>query len=162
MGQSNMSILNKVGHSMFWSSMWDSKNSYNRYSKEDIFLKSFFSLSFTDSLSVNAMSFKKNKIKLKKYTQLVDITNKNLYRYYINLNKLSYYPSKIWILRYQKWLLIYSFIFLDKFNKISVKNFAFDDDVIFKNNFYYFYRNFLKLEKKNKNLYIKNKKPIYI
>lgn len=130
MGQINMPMLNKVGYSMFWDSMWDNKINYTRSFKEDIYLKRFIILIFDDCISSNTIKFYN-----KKYSKLILNTyriptrlksNKELYSYLIKNNKVVFYNSKVWVLKYQKWVVLYLYIYLPLHNKLKKK-------VIFKN-----------------------------
>lgn len=114
MGQISIPILNKTGYSMFWSSMWDQKILYNRHLKEDILLENFFNCLFNDSFSVNLINFNQKSLKnYKKYNYDLDLNSFVLYKSILNKNKVNYIPSKLWILRYQKWVIFYQFIFLN-------------------------------------------------
>lgn len=153
MGQSGISITNKTGYSMFWNSMWDNKISYNRYFKEDIFLEKFFSLGFGDNISNNFI--KNNKLiflKNNKNTYLHKICSdqKVLKNYLLNLNKIDYYSSKLWIFRYQNWVILYHFLFITSNNKNFVNlinnNSNFNDN---SSNLIVFYKKSIDLNKIN-------------
>lgn len=115
MGQTSIAMLNKVGYSMFWNSMWDNKILYNRLLKEDIFIEKFFKLTFNDSLSINLINLKKiNKKTFLNYNYNIDSKKSSLYKHIMNNNKINYFSSKIWVLKYQKWVIIYQFIYILK------------------------------------------------
>lgn len=59
MGQSSLPVLNKSGRSIFWTNVWDDYNYYNIKFEEDIFIKIFFELFFTDNLFYNNFFFSK-------------------------------------------------------------------------------------------------------
>ena len=146
MGQAGIPMLNKVGYSMFWNSVWDSKIHYNRFLKEDIFLNQFFLLSFNDNSSLNTFNFKSkkkiNNFKIKNH--FIDNEKSSLYKFLLNLNRVDYYSSKLWILRFQKWIILYHFLYITNFNKLLIKK---SNDLEFFNyydNFYYFYNFYLK------------------
>ena len=148
MGQSGISMLNKTGYSMFWNSMWDNKISYNRHFKEDIFLNKFFLLGFNDNLSNNFISEFKNLKKNSKFTtnQNINLNKVNLKNYLLNLNKIEYFSSKLWVFRYQNWLILYHFIFITNSNKNN--NNIFNNTNLYKNNF----SNVIDCYKKSTNL----------
>ncbi len=158
MGQTSISILNKTGYSMFWSSVWDQKILYSRNLKEDLLLNSFFDLSFNDSLSVNLLTFKKNDvINHKKYNFNVNYKNSVFYRFILNNNKVNYTSSKIWILKYQKWVVIYQFIFIPNLKKTIIN--PTDNDFLYKNSLSYILKFYKKI---NSSFYINYNKKNFI
>ena len=127
MAQISIPMSNKVGYSMYWNSMWDSKINFSRALKEDIYLKSFIPLIFDDNISnkiLKTYSFEnllKKKI-LTKYNLHLKTNNlkKNLfYKYILNLNKMIFFGSKVWVLKYQKWVIIYFFMYFPKFSDLK-------------------------------------------
>lgn len=130
MAQISIPMANKVGYSMYWNSMWDNKVNFSRSLREDIFLNTFVPLIFEDNTSnrvLKTLDFGKitKKEILQKYN--LHIRNDNLkkntfYKYIANLNKVLYFSSKIWILKYQKWVIIYFFMYLPKFSELKNKN----------------------------------------
>lgn len=157
MGQSGIHIMNKTGYSMFWSSMWDNKILYTRMLKENIFLNKFFDLSFRDSLSVNLLDFKDKSFNYsKKKFQIVDIKKSSLYKHINNVNKIKYYSTKIWILRFQKWIILYHFIFITDFNKLNFNPYISEDESYYDNFFYLI--SFYRKCNKNLNFYFLRKK----
>lgn len=128
MGQSSSPLLNKYGSSMYWNSMWDSKLLFTKKLKEDIFINMFLPLIFNKSLSTEL--YKLNKKNLYYYNSCLHNSSKeqfNLLRNDFNLKKSflsnpnstslnTYYISgKIWILRYQKWLVLIFSIYTPKY-----------------------------------------------
>lgn len=120
MGQSSIPVLNRTGYSMFWSSVWDDVHSYNKLFKEDLFLKKYIPLVFNDKISsrplflTNKYSFIINVKKLsKKYDVklLQHINSPSFSRHLFKLNKMPNYISKIYIVRFQNWLVIYLYIY---------------------------------------------------
>lgn len=161
MGQISIPASNKSGYSMFWNSMWDSKHNYNIFLKQDIFIKSSLILFFSDYSSDKLFFFLKNdsRKKLKKY-KISNIRNKkkinfNLYYNFFrnNVNNNDIFFSKLWLLRYQSWVIlnisIFSFFKDDVFKKKLEINF---DNWIF-----YYYKNLLVFNIKK----IKNNKYIF-
>jgi len=63
--QISIPISNKVGYSMYWNSMWDSKINFSRSLKEDIYLRQFIPLIFNDKVSTKILKTIKYKNFLK-------------------------------------------------------------------------------------------------
>ena len=114
-----MPIMNKTGYSMYWNSMWDDKLNYTRSFKEDVFIKFFFYLfieggyTFLFRYKINNvddhLTFLKNKYNLHILKKKKEENNFNLITNYSNFSEL--YTSKIWLLRYQNWVIFYFFIY---------------------------------------------------
>lgn len=124
MAQRGIPMANKVGYSMYWSSMWDNLNkSYPKTLKEDIYLRKIMPFFFDDKNSINILKLRKkiNKKDIEKYlihSNRKEI-NKDLLKYLFKKNKVIMYPSKLWILRYQSWLILFYFIFLPQFGEFG-------------------------------------------
>ena len=116
MGQTSIARLNKTGYSMFWNAMWDNKVNYSRFLKEDLYINDFFNLIFNDNMSLNIFNFKKINFKSNhNYVIFQNINNhQSLFKYISSLNKISYFSSKLWILRYQKWVIFFYFLYIEK------------------------------------------------
>ena len=93
MGQAGIPILNKVGYSMFWNSMWDNKINYNRSSNEDVFLIKFMDLFLNDGISINTFNIKKYNINKQFFYNKYNLPEKNLN--YIILKKLFFKKNKL-------------------------------------------------------------------
>lgn len=146
MGQTSISMLNKVGYSMFWNSMWDNKINYSRFLKEDQFINNFFDLFMTDNMSLKVFDLNKlRRLKNSRYLQTYSINyNLNFNKYFKNLNKTNCLTTKIWILRYQKWLILFHFIYIQKNNNfllLDSNNYHYDYS--FNMALYFKYTNFL-------------------
>ena len=145
MGQSSIPILNRNGFSMFWLSSWDDLHSYSVNLNEDSFLRSFFFYMVNDKYSSNFFLSKQKIIKysdkfnfnLNKTTSLFNF-NDFLFR----SNKLPYYISKVRILKFQKWLIVYFYLY-NYDRKIVSNRLIFDNLIKFqkKNNIYFFKKN---------------------
>lgn len=127
MGQISIPMLNKVGYSMYWNSMWDNKVDFSRSLKEDIYLNKFVPLIFSDLISAKILKYSKSSIK-KIDIDYYNIPTKNktkheIYLHLLRSNKLNLYSSKIWILKYQKWLIIFFFVYLPRYNRLKKKLF---------------------------------------
>jgi hypothetical protein len=151
MGQISIPAANKSGYSMFWNSMWDSKHNYSIFLKQDIFIKSSLILFLNDYSSDKLFFFLKLKTRLNfnKYFIKNLFFNKNVsynffYKYIRKVNNNDLFFSKIWLLRYQSWVIlnVSIFVFLkdDNFKKNILINYD--------NWFFHYY----------KNLFISNKR----
>lgn len=160
MGQISIPASNKSGYSMFWNSMWDSKHNYNVFLKQDIFIKSSLVLFFSDYSSDKLFFFLKSdsRNKFKKY-RINNVKNKkkfsfNLYYKFIrNIgNNNDIFFSKLWLLRYQSWVILNISIF-SFFKEESFKKKV---EINFDNWFFHYYRNLLILNNRkiNNNKYI--------
>ena len=114
-----MPIMNKTGYSMYWNSMWDDKINYTRSLKEDIFVKIFFNL-FIEGGYTFLLRYKIKNIDLHldflKKTYNLHILKKkkedNKYNYITDYSRFSEpYSSKIWMMKYQTWVIFYFFIY---------------------------------------------------
>jgi len=129
MAQISIPMSNKVGYSMFWNSMWDDKINFARSLKEDIYLKKFVPLIFEDSISTKILkTVNFNKLDLDKisrnyklHVKIRGLNRNDFYKYILDLNKLTFFNSKVWILKYQKWVIIYFFMYLPTFNDLKNK-----------------------------------------
>ena len=133
--------MNKTGYSMYWNSMWDDKLNYARSFKEDVFIKIFFHLFIEGGYTFlfrykiknvdDHLNFIKNKYNLHILKRKKEEENYNLITDYSNRSEP--YTSKIWLLKYQGWIVFYFFIY------------SFNSGIFFKKQ-----RNKLKRSKSNK------------
>lgn len=127
MAQISIPMSNKVGYSMFWNSMWDNKINFSRSLKEDIYLNIFIPLIFDDNISGKVIKTRNfdslvTSFNLQKYNLHLKSSNVNkssFYKYISELNKLTFFNSKVWILKYQRWVIIYFFMYLPKYNTLK-------------------------------------------
>ena len=120
MGQISIPATNKSGYSMFWNSMWDDKINFARSLKEDIYLKQFVPLIFNDGISTKILkTVNYNKLDLEKiskqyklHTKIKNLNKNDFYKYILDWNRLNFFNSKVWVLKYQKWVIIYFFMYL--------------------------------------------------
>lgn len=130
-----MPIMNKTGYSMYWNSMWDDKLNYSRSLRDNIFINNFIYLLFEGGYSsfffLNLKDYENDSVFLKlkkKYSfHTKKIFKKNDVGSIINYKlikkkkkKFRPFLSKIWILKYQTWVIIYFYIYsfnLSKFFK---------------------------------------------
>ena len=114
-----MPIMNKTGYSMYWNSMWDDKLNYTRSFKEDIFIKFFFYLFIEGGYTFlfrykikdinDHLNFLKSKYNLHILKKKREEDNFNLVVDYSSFSES--YTSKIWLLKYQGWVIFYFFIY---------------------------------------------------
>lgn len=131
MAQISIPMANKVGYSMFWNSMWDGKINFSRLLKEDIYLNMFIPLLFEDKISTKIIKSKDFNNLLKRvdynrynlHMKVNNLSKKAFYKYMSELNKVTYFSTKVWILKYQKWIIIFFFMYIPKFN--CLKNIKF-------------------------------------
>lgn len=126
MGQISVPVINKTGYSMYWSSMWDDKLNYSRSLKEDIYIRKFLPVLLEDNISstlkIKNFSDKFLNLNTKYNIHLNSDWNRNeIYNYLKSLNRSIFYTSKIWVLRYQSWVLIFFYIYSPTFNKLLKK-----------------------------------------
>lgn len=151
MGQISIPESNKSGYSMFWNSMWDSKHNYNIFLKQDIFIKSSLVLFFSDHSSDKLFFFLKldSRNRFKKYS-INNLKNKkklnfnSYYNFIRNSNNNDIFFSKLWLLRYQSWVILNISIFSFFKNEILKKKL----EISFDNWFFYYYKNLLIINDK--------------
>lgn len=125
MGRVSMPMINKSGYSMYWNSMWDDKLNYSRSLKEDLFIKIFMRIFFEGGAkTANIVDlknfekkfkyFKKNyNFQVKKIIRKNEIGETTGFRYAVkNKNKFRPFLTKIWVLRYQTWVVIYFYSYI--------------------------------------------------
>lgn len=133
---------------MYWLSSWDNLHAFSRQFNEDIFIRFFFDAMFLRKISTNFIFFRLKEHSVR-YEEFLDkyklylrhsVNFKQVPRFLKRFYKIPYYWSKIRILRFQKWLVVYLTIFntnkylgefkvdrrslvnnLFKFNKIVLK-----------------------------------------
>lgn len=150
MGRISSPCLNKVGYSMFWNSMWDNKHNFSKLLNEDEFLRICVPLFFEDNLSNDLVLYlKKSKfldLSLRKY-EVFSKGSKNIHIYkYFKSDKFYMFFSKIWILKYQGWIIIYIFIYIPVFNKFLLnKEKNLNNNFSYYSIFFNYYYNLIKL-----------------
>lgn len=130
MGQSSIPLLNRSGYSMFWASLWDSKHTFSKLVKEDFFIRQYINNIFKEKISSKPVFFLKNFKNLTQPTYLskfninviVDLNVSSLSKFLFRCNKIPNYLSKIRIIRFQKWLIIYFRIYTpNSFKSVSFR-----------------------------------------
>ena len=123
MAQKNSPYVNKTGYSMFWNSMWESKNNFSKNTQKDFFLKSFINFFVSDYL-FNNIFYKNFNSKKLNYNYNYNFT---INKYFLKIKFKSIYDdnniiiSKIWFFKYQNWFLIFFYVF-SKLNSFFFKN----------------------------------------
>jgi hypothetical protein len=130
MGQISLPVLNRTGYSMFWQSVWDEKHNYNRGLKEDILLRRVLSLFFYDRMVhkrhfVNYDVIENSSILYDLDSWSVFKDNKHLYIHFLNSlkkkNNTPYYVLKVWILKFQTWVVIFFSLYVPSRKSLSDK-----------------------------------------
>lgn len=138
---------------MYWLSSWDNPHFFSKYFTEDMFIRSFFDEMFDRKISAHHIFSKSNNRNLRidlfynRYDifMIEDIAFKNIPRFLKRFYKIPYYWSKIRIIRFNKWLIIYLYIYstnrsvdgsyffkkiykqLYKYNKVYIRNLLLND-----------------------------------
>jgi len=124
-----MPIMNKTGYSMYWNSMWDDKINYTRSFKEDILIKMFFNL-FIEGGYLFIVRYKikdmDKHLKMLKNNYNLHILKKkkdeNRFNYFLDKKKKSDpYLARVWLLKYQTWIIFYIFTYVYNTNNIFNK-----------------------------------------
>ena len=90
------------------------------------------------------------------YNYEIDIKKNLLYKFILNNNKINYFSTKVWVLKYQKWVIIYHFLYILNSNQKS-------EEFINSNNFSLLFEFFSKSNhkvKKNFNILKKQSNSI--
>lgn len=115
MGQINLPVLNRTGYSTFWHSVWDEKHNFNRSFKEDYIVRSILPFFFFDRISKKKQFIHFNVVKSSKILKTLDywsqfdqpdILYQKILFYFKRKKKIPYFLLKIWILKFQSWILI--------------------------------------------------------
>jgi len=127
MVQKSMPYVNKSGYSMFWNSMWDTKNSYSKFLQNDFFIKSFINFFLSDFFQ-NQFILKLNNTNLTNFVNFnykfhhFNNSKKLMSLYLIENFNINIYFSKIWLFKYQNWIIIYFYIYSKSNSYIFKKN----------------------------------------
>lgn len=136
MGQVTLPVLNRKGVFDFWENNWENKNFYSMNISEDIFLKKFLKLFLQTWLTNKKHTLKllipndinKKKLNYKKYYYIFEDFNwrNNLEKNSV-FRQFPYYTSKIFLIKYSNWIVIYAYIYIPrtwykKFDNIASKS----------------------------------------
>lgn len=122
MGQVTLPVLNRKGFSDNWYNTWNKNYSYNTNLSEDAYLDIFFKIFFKNWLSSNHLNSYKyfnisKKYRIQKY---IDYTYESSLKEFIKEfsikrnKKFPYYISRLFIIKYNQWILLYSYIYVPK------------------------------------------------
>lgn len=161
MGRISLPLLNRSGNSLFWSSVWDDKHNYTKSLKEDIFIKMCIPLLFKTRFTKKLIYFlRKAHLQDSEIIQS-DILNftvidyKNLYNFYGKRDKkVDLYFSRVWVLKYQSWVIIYFFYYNSIFNRfLKFTKIHGCYEFHYNNIFYNYYVNLIKINFNANNFY---------
>jgi hypothetical protein len=114
LGQSSIPTLNRNGYSMFWLSSWENLHSYSTNLNEDAFIRNIFQYMVNDKYS-SRFFFKKDSLfrfaDSTSNTFLKSLNHSELSEFFFRFKKIPYYISKIRILKFQKWIIAYFYIY---------------------------------------------------
>jgi len=129
LGQASIPVLNRTGYSMYWLSSWDDKHIYSGYFNEDLFVRSFIDNIFHRKVSSHFLYFnrKSAEFKYKKFLEKYkfffkhSVNFKQAPKFLRRFYKIPYYWSKIRLIRYNRWLIIYMHIFSTNKKRLTKK-----------------------------------------
>lgn len=112
-------VINRLGKNQFWYSHFNSTNDYTNLSKLNYSIPSLvknyleYSSSLDQNMMFNAYWYNKNikSTSSSTYFKRVYFSNSILgieHSYQIRLTISEYFPIKVWILRYNSWLIVFS------------------------------------------------------
>lgn len=137
MAQKSIPLMNKAGYSMYWNNMWDDKVNYSKNLNKNIFFNDIFDIILKNNNSYNYNNYNYNYFRLSKI--FFFFFNKSLNKNNLKPNKITKhnYNSKIWLLKLNNWVIIYSFIINSFFKKnykiLFKKNKKVFDTFVYKN-----------------------------
>lgn len=140
MAQIGSVIANRTGNTNYWNSLWWADKSYSVSLHQDILIKHFLPFFYIYGIFFNMHPWQnkkwvfnvtplpiRNKTFFSKFYRVIVLKN-NLFETtnkLVNNNYKFLHPLKIWILRYQKWLLIFWFFYKAAFKKSLLAKFKF-------------------------------------
>lgn len=138
MGQVTLPILNRKGYSSVWENQWDTKLNFTKNLNSDMFLKKFFKIFLKNWFSSNDVffsrkfDFKKSlsfkKIRYKKYSVYQhEYGSTRNYLLKFKNKKFTYNFSKLFLIRFQKWVILYVYIYVPQvwINRLEKKKIPF-------------------------------------
>ena len=120
MGQTKFKILNRSGYSVHWNNSWESSKNYKKNFTNFLFLELFLEKIFNDNLFVQDYFFlKSNSSKINFISQnLLYLKKINIFK--SNYKKLKVLNSKIWILKYQNWVIVNIYVYIIKSSNLDI------------------------------------------
>lgn len=126
MAQISLPVLNKTGYSMFWGTVWNDPYNSTRNWKEDLLIFTILPF-FIQTPYVCLHQF----LDSTQFLKLPQSTNYNYYNFDIPFYKMfikkisrkfyKIYFFKVWIIKFQNWILIYAPYLNTKFRKPQSK-----------------------------------------
>ena len=121
MGQTKFKVLNRSGYSIYWNNSWESKKNYKKNFINFLFLELFLEKIFNDSLFVQDYFYIKNKTVLKNNflsKNIIYLKKLNIFKN--NLKNLKVFNSKIWVFKYQNWVIINVYTYTVKNTDVGI------------------------------------------
>lgn len=157
MGQSSIPALNRNGYSMFWLSSWDNLHSFSTNINEDSLIRNMFYHIVSNKYSSDSYLIQNKLFSFAEKTGntfIKYLSNKNISEFFKRLNKIPYYLSKIRILKYQQWCVIYFYVY--NYTKKDIKK-----ERAKKIKKLYSFHGFFKFQKKSNLFFLKKKFNFY-
>ena len=129
MGQSTSPLIKKLGQNLHWDNIWIDKFNYTKKLKEDIFINMFFFLIFKKITSQTKFfkSYYFKNLLSHNFTNLNRISTLYFYQNifltkvkFFKKNKASYL-GKIWILKFNNWVILLTNYYVPQFAKFNLK-----------------------------------------
>jgi len=156
MGQISLPVLNRTGCSMFWNNTWDNTHNFQQNIKEDMYinlvLQSFINYPITNKTKFfNEMNYEDFRNDSRGCGIIID----EYMHYSLDAvldeqfaKKIPIYFSKVWILRFQNWLIVFVIFFRSSTNMTNLKTLELfldlkKTDEITKNNLVFLESNYL-------------------
>ena len=124
MGQVTLPVLNRKGVYDVWYNTWNVKQSFSTLLSEDEFLKNFFKIFLSNWVSANHLLKQKNfnnkislvkKQRIKKYFSFLNKYDSKEYNKVLKtifFKKFPYYVSRLYIIKYDNWVVLYVYIYI--------------------------------------------------
>jgi hypothetical protein len=121
MGQTKFKYLNRSGFSIYWNNSWESKNNFKKNFVNFYFLDLFLNKFFNEKIFLKDYFYKKNKLlnfnKNFFYKNILYFKKKNILKK--KFKNLKIFNSKLWIFKYQSWIILKMYIYKTKYNSIN-------------------------------------------
>jgi len=129
MGQTSLPALNRSGYYSFWDKSWDNQFKYQSFLIKFLYLESFFLKFFKNRFFLKKLLILK-KNKKKKIYFFKNFAAKPIKNLKKGLGKLDAQvcTSKIWVLKYQNWLVLNMYIYFPSV-RFKKKSFFFNEPI---------------------------------
>ena len=133
MGQTSLPVLNRSGYYSFWDKSWDNQFKYQSFLIKFLYLESFFLKFFKSRFFLKKLLILK-KNRQKKIYFFKNFAAKPIKNLKKGLSKLNAQvcTSKIWILKYQNWLVLSMYIYFPSV-RFKKKSFLFNEPTPYSN-----------------------------